>query len=94
MGVIAQRKLLDFLNFILASFPVWRALKSVNHTCKGAVVRQAKKLIEGAKRYSSSSSIMVREMVTIQVGQCGNQIGRCFWSMLLAEKAASRAGQV
>lgn len=30
---------------------------------------------------------MVREMVTIQVGQCGNQIGRMFWEQALAEHA-------
>jgi tubulin epsilon len=28
---------------------------------------------------------MVREMVTIQVGQCGNQLGRLFWQQALAE---------
>jgi len=31
---------------------------------------------------------MVREMITLQVGQCGNQIGRRFWATLLHEKAA------
>lgn len=31
---------------------------------------------------------MVREIVTMQVGQCGNQIGRRFWSELLHEAAA------
>lgn len=28
---------------------------------------------------------MPREIVTLQVGQCGNQIGRRFWDMALAE---------
>ena len=31
---------------------------------------------------------MVREMITVQVGQCGNQIGRLFWEQALAEHAA------
>jgi tubulin epsilon len=31
---------------------------------------------------------MVREMVTVQVGQCGNQLGRLFWQQALAEHAA------
>lgn len=31
---------------------------------------------------------MVREMVTVHVGQCGNQIGRRFWTELLHEAAA------
>lgn len=31
---------------------------------------------------------MVREMVMVQVGQCGNQIGRRFWTELLHEAAA------
>ena len=30
---------------------------------------------------------MPREIVTIQVGQCGNQIGRSFWSAALHEHA-------
>jgi hypothetical protein len=30
---------------------------------------------------------MPREIVTIQVGQCGNQIGRSFWSRALHEHA-------
>ncbi|KAH8044262.1 hypothetical protein JL721_12902 [Aureococcus anophagefferens] len=33
---------------------------------------------------------MVREMVTVQVGQCGNQIGRRFWAELLHEAAAQQ----
>ena len=33
---------------------------------------------------------MVREMVTVQVGQCGNQIGRRFWAKLLHEAAAQQ----
>ena len=28
---------------------------------------------------------MVREMVMVQVGQCGNQLGRLFWEEVLAE---------
>jgi len=28
---------------------------------------------------------MPREFITIQVGQCGNQIGREFWKMALNE---------
>ena len=32
---------------------------------------------------------MPREMVTIQVGQCGNQIGCRFWEMCLREHLAS-----
>ena len=30
---------------------------------------------------------MPRELITIQVGQCGNQIGRRFWDLALAEHA-------
>ena len=30
----------------------------------------------------------MRELVTIQVGQCGNQIGCRFWEMALREHAA------
>lgn len=30
---------------------------------------------------------MVREMITVQVGQCGNQLGRLFWDSALAEHA-------
>lgn len=33
---------------------------------------------------------MVRELVTIQVGQCGNQIGRQFWQLALEEHAKVR----
>ena len=28
---------------------------------------------------------MVREIIHVQVGQCGNQIGNAFWSTMLAE---------
>ena len=31
---------------------------------------------------------MVREIVTVQVGQCGNQIGGRFWDLALREHAA------
>jgi tubulin epsilon len=31
---------------------------------------------------------MPREVVTVQVGQCGNQIGCRFWEMALREHAA------
>jgi tubulin epsilon len=30
---------------------------------------------------------MPRELITIQVGQCGNQIGSRFWELLLEEHA-------
>ena len=30
---------------------------------------------------------MPREIITIQVGQCGNQIGSAFWDLLLQEHA-------
>lgn len=30
---------------------------------------------------------MVRELVAVQVGQCGNQIGRQFWQLALEEHA-------
>jgi hypothetical protein len=36
-------------------------------------------------------STMVRELVTIQVGQCGNQIGRQFWQLALEEHAKVRS---
>ncbi|CAM9206494.1 unnamed protein product [Discosporangium mesarthrocarpum] len=32
---------------------------------------------------------MVRELITVQVGQCGNQIGRKFWQQALGEHAAN-----
>lgn len=32
---------------------------------------------------------MPREIITIQVGQCGNQIGYGFWDLLLREHAES-----
>lgn len=31
---------------------------------------------------------MPREIITIQVGQCGNQIGGAFWDLLLQEHAS------
>lgn len=34
---------------------------------------------------------MPRELVTIQVGQCGNQIGCRFWELALREHAAYNA---
>ena len=36
---------------------------------------------------------MVREVVTIQVGQCGNQVGWRFWDLVLREHVQqNRAG--
>ena len=35
---------------------------------------------------------MPREVVTIQVGQCGNQIGSRFWDLALREHAAHNTG--
>ena len=35
---------------------------------------------------------MVREMVMVQVGQCGNQIGRRFWLELVQEAASQVQG--
>lgn len=32
---------------------------------------------------------MVREIITLHVGQCGNQIGRAFWKQALAEHASA-----
>ena len=32
---------------------------------------------------------MPKEIITIQVGQCGNQIGWCFWDLDLGELASS-----
>ena len=37
---------------------------------------------------------MVREMVTVQVGQCGNQLGRLFWEDALEEHARHNRGGV
>lgn len=34
---------------------------------------------------------MPREIITVQVGQCGNQIGCRFWEMALREHAAAAA---
>ena len=36
----------------------------------------------------AGSLSMPRELITIQVGQCGNQIGGRFWDMALREHAA------
>lgn len=33
---------------------------------------------------------MPREIITIQVGQCGNQIGRAFWELLLEEHSLTK----
>lgn len=33
---------------------------------------------------------MPRELITVQVGQCGNQIGRQFWQLALEEHAKVR----
>ena len=32
---------------------------------------------------------MPRELITVQIGQCGNQIGCKFWEMALKEHAAA-----
>lgn len=32
---------------------------------------------------------MPREFITVQVGQCGNQIGHRFWELALREHAAN-----
>lgn len=36
--------------------------------------------------------IMPREIVTLQIGQCGNQIGSEFWKQLCAEHGISPDG--
>ena len=35
---------------------------------------------------------MPREVITLQVGQCGNQIGTEFWKQLCAEHGISKDG--
>uniref|UniRef100_A0A7S3V3D9 Tubulin/FtsZ GTPase domain-containing protein n=1 Tax=Aplanochytrium stocchinoi TaxID=215587 RepID=A0A7S3V3D9_9STRA len=30
----------------------------------------------------------MRECITVQVGQCGNQIGACFWDLVVKEHAS------
>ena len=37
---------------------------------------------------------MPREVITLQVGQCGNQIGSEFWKKLCAEHGISPTGQL
>lgn len=37
---------------------------------------------------------MPRELITVQVGQCGNQIGCRFWELALREQAAYNPGGV
>lgn len=37
---------------------------------------------------------MPRELITVQVGQCGNQIGCRFWELALREHAAYNQGGV
>ena len=36
---------------------------------------------------------MPREIITLQVGQCGNQVGNAFWKLLLSEHGIRRDGQ-
>lgn len=39
-------------------------------------------------------ALMVREIISIHVGQCGNQIGRAFWKQALAEHASANTDGV
>ena len=39
----------------------------------------------------SPDASMPRELITIQVGQCGNQIGHRFWELALREHAANNS---
>lgn len=34
---------------------------------------------------------MPRELITVQIGQCGNQVGCKFWDVALREHAKARA---
>lgn len=36
---------------------------------------------------------MPREIITLQVGQCGNQVGNAFWRQLLEEHGIQKDGQ-
>ena len=36
---------------------------------------------------------MPREIITLQVGQCGNQVGNAFWKLLLSEHGIRKDGQ-
>jgi hypothetical protein len=40
----------------------------------------------------SSETEMPREIITLQVGQCGNQIGMEFWKQLCLEHGISKEG--
>ena len=37
------------------------------------------------KVVTGSTVVVMRETITVQVGQCGNQIGSLFWQLLLLE---------
>lgn len=37
---------------------------------------------------------MVREIISLHIGQCGNQIGRAFWKQVLAEHASANVDGV
>ncbi len=36
---------------------------------------------------------MVREIVHVQVGQCGNQVGNAFWTTMIAEHHLKEDGK-
>lgn len=38
-------------------------------------------------RFAAPGGVMPGEMVTLQIGQCGNQVGLRFWELALRELA-------
>lgn len=56
------------------------------HTISSKVLIKNKEKMKGVKPKSLIKKIkMPREIVTVQVGQCGNQIGCKFWELALSE---------
>jgi tubulin gamma len=51
-------------------------------------------LVAGAASQGGFKSIMPREIITIQAGQCGNSIGSQFWQQLCQEHGISQDGNL
>lgn len=55
--------------------------------------QQGRRETLGKKNHTGSSETeMPREIITLQVGQCGNQIGMEFWKQLCLEHGISKEG--
>ena len=51
------------------------------------VLRRPADMLESAIFFNGQPPAAMREIITLQVGQCGNQIGMEFWKLLCAEHA-------